>query len=117
MFLLADQIEWMLSQGGLAWASGRCRRNAEVIYGWAERSTFARPFVDDPLQRSPVTATVDLEVDAAALTAVMRANGILDTEAYRKLGRNQIRVGLWPAIESADVEALTRCVDYVAERL
>lgn len=119
LFLLAEQVRWMLDRGGLEWAAGRSRQNAGVLYGWAERSSFARPFVSDPHARSPVTATIDFDegIDAAALCAALRRNGIVDTEAYRKLGRNQIRVGLWPAIETADVEALTHCVDYVAERL
>ncbi|HET9051555.1 MAG TPA: phosphoserine transaminase [Candidatus Dormibacteraeota bacterium] len=119
LLLLADQVGWMLENGGLAWSAGRSARNASVLYGWAEASPFAAPFVADPRMRSTVVGTVDLaaEVDGKALTAVLRKNGVVDTEPYRKLGRNQIRVGLFPAVDAADVEALTRCVDWVVERL
>ncbi len=119
VFLLASQIEWMLERGGLEWAAGRCERNAGLVYGWAEASPAATPFVADSRQRSPVTATIDLvaSVDGKVLSTVLRANGIVDTEPYRKLGRNQIRVGMWPAVEPEDLEALTRSIDYVIERL
>jgi phosphoserine aminotransferase len=119
LFLLADQLEWMLDQGGLEWAASRCDRSAGIVYGWAERSGYARPFVAKPDERSHVVATIDLDerVDATAVTRTLRANGIVDTEPYRKLGRNQLRVALFPAIDPEDVEALTACVDYVVERL
>ena len=119
LFLLDQQIGWIRSKGGLEWAAARCDRNAELLYGWAERSAFAVPYVAAPAERSPVTATIDFD-DAGsgcAVATVLRANGILDTESYRKLGRNQLRIGLWPAIESADVEALTQSIDYVVEQL
>ncbi len=119
LFLLADQIEWIRTMGGLEWAAGCCDRNSAILYEWAERSAFAVPFVAAPGERSPVTATIDFDavVPAAEVAAVLRSNGILDTESYRKLGRNQLRIGLWPAVESADVEALTHSIDYVVERL
>ncbi len=119
LFLLNHQINWIRARGGLEWAASRCDRNASVLYRWAENSEFAAPFVSAPSERSPVTATIDLDasVPAAVVAGVLRANGILDTESYRKLGRNQLRIGLWPAIEKADVEALTNCIDYVVERL
>jgi phosphoserine aminotransferase len=119
IFLAAEQTEWMLGQGGLAWAAKRTAESAGMVYGWAERSSVATPFVADPALRSNVVATVDFAsgLDAAVLAKVLRANGIVDIEPYRKLGRNQLRVALFPAIEPADVEALTACIDYVIERL
>ena len=119
LFLMVEQIEWMLSNGGLGWAVARCARSADVIYGWAERHPLATPFVTDPDKRSRVVATIDFEgsVTASHLTSVLRANGILDTEPYRKLGRNQIRVGLYPAIEPSDIEALTRSINFVVDAL
>jgi len=119
IFLAAEQTEWMLSQGGLAWAAKRTAESAGILYGWAERSAVATPFVTDPALRSNVVATVDFAegVDAAAIAKALRANGIVDTEPYRKLGRNQLRIALFPAIEPADVEALTTCIDYIIERL
>jgi phosphoserine aminotransferase len=118
-FLAAEQVEWINNNGGLEWSASRCDRSAEIIYSWAEASEVARPFVTDPADRSHVVATIDFDdaVDAAAISAVLRANGVLDTEAYRKLGRNQIRVALYPAIDPDDVEALTRCVDHVVSQL
>jgi phosphoserine aminotransferase len=117
LILLADQIEWMLANGGLEFAVGRCSASSEHLYGWAEGSGFAEPFVPDPAKRSLVVGTVDFgeEVDAAALAAVLRANGVVDVEPYRKLGRNQLRVGMFPAVEPADVQALTACIDWVIE--
>ncbi|MFH0243873.1 phosphoserine transaminase [Streptomyces sp. HK10] len=119
LFLLADQLEWINGQGGLDWATSRTADSSSRLYGWAEKSQIATPFVTDPAQRSQVVGTIDLAegVDAAAIAKVLRANGIVDTEPYRKLGRNQLRVAMFPAVEPADVEALTACVDYVAERL
>ncbi len=119
LFLAVDQAEWVLSHGGLEWAAARCERSAEILYGWAESSAYAAPFVAKPDERSPVVATVDLDpsVDAAALCRVLRANGVVDTDPYRKLGRNQLRVAMFPAVDPADVEALTRCVDWVVEAL
>ncbi len=119
LVLLATQIDWLLERGGLAWSQARSLRSAEILYSWAEQSQFATPFVSDPAMRSPVVGTIDFTdaVSAKAVAAVLRENGIVDTEPYHKLGRNQLRIGLFPAVEPADVAALTACVDYVVERL
>ena len=119
LFLLANQVEWMLENGGLEFAAGRCDTSAETIYAWADAGAHTTPYVTDPALRSHVTATIDFDttVDAEALAKVLRANGILDVEPYRKLGRNQLRIGLFPAIEPADVAILTQAIDYVIERL
>ncbi len=119
IFLLAHQVDWMLSQGGLEGCASRCDRSAEILYGWAEASPVATPFVEKPAERSHVTATIDFDdaVDAAALAKALRANGILDTEPYRKLGRNQLRIGIFPAVEPDDVATLTRAIDWLVERL
>jgi phosphoserine aminotransferase len=117
LFLLADQIEWLLDGGGLEFGVARSRASAEHLYGWAEASELATPFVADPAKRSQVVGTLDFaeSVDAAALASTLRANGIVDTEPYRKLGRNQLRVGMFPAVDPADIEALTACIDWVLE--
>jgi phosphoserine aminotransferase len=119
LFLLADQISWMLDGGGLDWCVARTRASSEHLYGWAERTTCTTPFVADPAKRSLVVGTIDFEeaVDAAAVAATLRANGIVDVEPYRKLGRNQLRVGMFPAVDTADVQALTACIDWIVERL
>jgi phosphoserine aminotransferase len=119
LWLLRHQLDWMAANGGLEWAASRCDQSAEILYGWAEASSFATPFVAKPDERSPVVGTVDLDdaVPHQTVCAVLRANGIVDTEPYRKLGRNQMRVGMFPAVDPPDVEALTRCVDHVVERL
>jgi phosphoserine aminotransferase len=119
LFLLADQVEWMLGQGGLAWATARTAQSAAILYTWAEQAAYAQPFVADPAQRSQVVGTIDLTdgLSADAVAASLRANGIVDTESYRKLGRNQLRIGMFPAVDPADVAALTACIDYVAERI
>lgn len=118
IFMLERQVAWMLENGGLEWAASRSDRSAAALYGWAERSPYATPYVAEPAHRSSVVGTIDLEgVDAATVSRVLRANGVVDTEAYRKLGRNQLRVGMFPAIDPADVEALTACVDHVVEAL
>ena len=119
VFLAAEQVDWMNAQGGLAWAVKRSAESAAVIYGWADRSAYATPFVTDPALRSSAVATIDFAdgVDAAAIAKALRANGIVDTEPYRKLGRNQLRVALYPTVDPGDVEALTTCIDYVVERL
>ncbi|MFD9944106.1 phosphoserine transaminase [Nonomuraea sp. NPDC059023] len=118
LFLLADQIEWMNANGGLAWTTARTADSSQRLYTWAEKSSFATPFAA-PEFRSQVVGTIDFsdDVDAAAVAKTLRANGIVDTEPYRKLGRNQLRVAMFPAIDPADIEALTTCVDYVVERL
>ena len=117
LFLLAEQIEWMLGQGGLTWAAARTAQSAAILYGWAEQAAYARPFVADPAQRSRVTGTIDVSdgLSADDIAACLRANGVVDTESYRKLGRNQLRIGMFPAVDPADVEALTACIDYVVE--
>ncbi len=119
LWLLADQVEWILGNGGLEWAVSRTSDSSSRLYTWAEKSPYATPFVADPALRSLVVGTIDFAdtVDAAAVAKVLRANGIVDTEPYRKLGRNQLRIGMFPAVEPADVEALTACVDHVVERL
>jgi phosphoserine aminotransferase len=119
LFLLADQIEWMLANGGLDWCVRRTTESSSHLYGWAQAAPFATPFVTDPAKRSLVVGTIDFsdEVDAAAVAATLRANGIVDTEPYRKLGRNQLRIGMFPAVEPDDVRALTACIDWVVERL
>jgi phosphoserine aminotransferase len=119
LLLLAEQVEWFNDNGGLEWSAGRCDRSADILYGWAERSKIATPFVAKPDERSHVVGTIDFAdgIDAAEIAATLRANGIVDTEPYRKLGRNQLRIALFPGIDPEDVEALTTCVDYVADRL
>ena len=117
LFLLADQIEWLLDGGGLEFGVSRSRASSEHLYGWAEASEVATPFVADPVKRSLVVGTIDFaeEVDAAALAGTLRANGIVDVDPYRKLGRNQLRIGMFPAVDPADVEALTACIDWLLE--
>ena len=117
--MFVDQLEWMLEGGGLDFAAGRSETSARILYGWAESSEFATPFVAKPDERSNVVGTIDFsdEVDAAAVAKALRANGVVDTEPYRKLGRNQLRIAMFPAIEPADVEALTRCIDHVVATL
>jgi phosphoserine aminotransferase len=117
--MLADQIEWMLGNGGLDWCVSRTTESSSHLYGWAESSEFATPFVAEPAQRSLVVGTIDFDesVDAAAVAKVLRANGVLDTEPYRKLGRNQLRIGMFPAVEPDDVRALTNCIDHVVAQV
>ena len=119
LIMLAEQVDWMLAQGGLAWTTARTAQSSGHLYDWAQRSDYATPFVADPEQRSQVVGTIDLAggIDASAVSAILRANGIVDTESYRKLGRNQLRIGMFPAVDPADVQALTACIDYVVERL
>jgi phosphoserine aminotransferase len=119
LLLLAEQVEWMLRLGGMAWTTARTADSSSRLYTWAEKSPYATPFVADPAQRSPVVGTIDFAdtVDAAALAAALRANGIVDTEPYRTLGRNQLRIGMFPSVDPADVEALTACIDYLVERM
>jgi phosphoserine aminotransferase len=119
LFLLADQIEWILGNGGLDWATKRTADSSGRLYDWAARSEYATPFVQRPELRSQVVGTIDFadSVDAAAVAKTLRANGIVDTEPYRKLGRNQLRIGMFPAVEPDDVSALIGCIDHVVERL
>jgi phosphoserine aminotransferase len=117
LFLLADQIEWLLEGGGLEFGVSRSLASSRHLYGWAEASDLATPFVADPAKRSLVVGTIDFaeEIDAGAVAGTLRANGIVDVEPYRKLGRNQLRIGMFPAVDPADVEALTACIDWVLE--
>ncbi|MFD3971884.1 phosphoserine transaminase [Streptomyces cyaneofuscatus] len=119
LFLLNEQLKWMNTQGGLDFTTGRTAASSGHLYGWADESKYATPFVTDPAKRSQVIGTIDFsdEIDAAAVAKVLRANGIVDTEPYRKLGRNQLRVAMFPAIDPADVQALTACIDFVIEKL
>ncbi len=119
LVLLAEQLEWMLCQGGLDWCVRRTTASSDVLYGWARASSYATPFVRDPAKRSLVVGTIDLDdaVDGAAVAATLRANAIVDVEPYRKLGRNQLRIAMFPAVDPADVQALTACVDWVVERI
>ena len=119
LFLLAEQIDWMLAQGGLAWAAARTAESAGHLYSWAESHSFATPFVADPATRSTVVGTIDFDdsIDAATISRVLRANGVVDVDPYRKLGRNQLRVAMFPAVEPSDVQALTASIDYVIEHL
>ncbi|MEU4118233.1 phosphoserine transaminase [Kitasatospora sp. NPDC028055] len=119
LFLLADQLEWINGNGGLDWAVARTADSSSRLYAWAEKSSYANPFVANPAERSQVVGTIDFDesVDAAAVAKALRANGIVDTEPYRKLGRNQLRIAMFPAIDPADVEALTHCIDHVVEQL
>ncbi|MFB9954812.1 phosphoserine transaminase [Cellulomonas denverensis] len=119
LVLLAEQVDWMLANGGLSWCAERTATSAGHLYGWAEARDWATPFVQDPAHRSPVVGTIDLapEIEAATVARTLRANGIVDVESYRKLGRNQLRVAMFPAVEPEDVLALTACLDHVVERL
>jgi len=119
LFLLADQLDWMLGLGGLDGCVARTTDSSTRLYEWAEKSSYATPFVADPKHRSRVVGTIDFDesVDAAAVAKTLRENGVVDTEPYRKLGRNQLRVAMFPAIEPSDVSALTSCIDWVVERL
>ncbi|MET0275478.1 MAG: phosphoserine transaminase [Acidimicrobiia bacterium] len=119
LVLLDANVKWMLDHGGLAFTTGRCDRSAEILYGWAEASAYASPYVAKPSERSHTVATIDFaeSVDGAAVAKALRANGVLDTEPYRKLGRNQLRIAMFPAIDPDDIAALTRCIDYVVDAL
>lgn len=118
LILFDEQVQWMNSNGGLHWCADRSATSAATMYEWADAREFATPFVADPAMRSNVVSTIDLDgVDANEVCAALRANGVVDTDSYRKLGRNQIRVGMFPAIDPSDVAQLTRCIDYVVENL
>jgi phosphoserine aminotransferase len=119
LYLLAEQLDWMLGNGGLEWCIARTRESSGHLYEWAARCSVATPFVADPRLRSLVVGTIDFaqSVDAAELARALRANGIVDVEPYRKLGRNQLRIAMFPAVEPDDVRALTACIDYLLERL
>ncbi len=119
LLLFAEQLEWFNTNGGLEWSASRSDASSSTLYAWAEASTVATPFVEKPEERSRVVGTIDFAegIDAAAIAKALRANGIVDTEPYRKLGRNQLRISMFPGIEPSDVEKLTTCIDYVVERL
>jgi phosphoserine aminotransferase len=119
LFLLAEQLDWFNTQGGLAWTTERTADSSRRLYTWAEKSDYATPFVTDPSMRSAVVGTIDFAdtVDATVIAKALRANGIVDTEPYRKLGRNQLRIAMFPAVEPDDVEALTACIDHVVAQL
>jgi phosphoserine aminotransferase len=119
LLLLAEQVDWFLANGGLEWAASRADRSADIIYGWAERSSYAQPFVSDPAERSHLTATIDLDapLDALEVASVLRANGVVDTEPYRKLGRNQLRIAMFPSVDPDDVASLCACINYIVGNL
>jgi phosphoserine aminotransferase len=118
LFLLEQQLQWMNGLGGLDACMARSQRSADILYGWADKAPYATPFVTDEAMRSTVVGCVDLDgVDASTVSAVLRHNGIVDTESYRRLGRNQLRIAMFPAIDPEDVDALTGCIDYVVEHL
>jgi len=118
LILLDEQVQWMLNNGGLSWAASRSQASADHLYAWAESRTWASPFVATPSERSTVVGTIDLTgVEASDINAALRANGVVDTDSYRKLGRNQLRVGMFPAIDPEDVQRLTRSIDFVVEHL
>ena len=119
LMLLAEQIEWMNSNGGLTFAAGRSEKSSNILYSWAERTSYTTPFVTDPAMRSKVVGTINFDdaIDATKISAALRENGIVDTEPYRKLGKNQLRIGMFPAVEPSDVEALTKCIDHVVAAL
>lgn len=118
LIMLDEQVKWMNDNGGLKWAASRCAESARIMYSWAAERDFATPFVADSAMRSDVVATIDIDgVDANQISAILRANGVVDTDSYRKLGRNQLRVGMFPAIDPSDIAALTRCIDVVVEHL
>ncbi|MFM8893915.1 MAG: phosphoserine transaminase [Actinomycetales bacterium] len=119
ILMMAEQVDWFNANGGLAWCTGRTAESSGVLYEWAQTSPFASPFVTDPAKRSAVVATIDIDpsIDATAITKTLRANGIVDTEPYRKLGRNQLRIAVFPAVEPDDVRALVACIDHVVAQL
>ena len=119
LLLLAEQIEWMNANGGLSFAAGRSAKSSEILYSWAEKTSYTTPFVTDPAMRSKVVGTINFDeaIDATKISAALRENGIIDTEPYRKLGKNQLRVGMFPAVDPSDVEALTKCIDHVVAAL
>ncbi len=119
LMLLAEQIEWMNANGGLSFAAGRSGKSSEILYSWAEKTSYTTPFVTDAAMRSKVVGTINFDdaIDATRIAAALRENGIVDTEPYRKLGKNQLRIGMFPAVDPSDVEALTKCIDHVVAAL
>jgi phosphoserine aminotransferase len=119
LMLLAEQIEWMNANGGLSFAAGRSAQSSDILYSWAEKTSYTTPFVTDAAMRSKVVGTINFDdaIDATKIAAALRENGIVDTEPYRKLGKNQLRIGMFPAVDPSDVEALTKCIDHVVAAL
>ena len=119
LMMLADQVEWMNTNGGLKFAAGRSAESSAKLYSWAEKTSYTTPFVTDPAMRSKVVGTINFDeaIDASAVAAALRANGIVDTEPYRKLGKNQLRIGMFPAIDPSDIDALTASIEYVVAAL
>jgi len=119
LMLLAEQVEWMNANGGLSFAAGRSAKSSDILYSWAEKTSYTTPFVTDAAMRSKVVGTINFDdaIDATKIAAVLRENGIVDTEPYRKLGKNQLRIGMFPAVDPSDVEALTKCIDHVVAAL
>jgi phosphoserine aminotransferase len=119
LMLLAEQIEWMNANGGLSFAAGRSTASSDILYSWAEKTSYTTPFVTDAAMRSKVVGTINFDdaIDATKICAALRANGIVDTEPYRKLGKNQLRIGMFPAVDPSDVDALTKCIDHVVAAL
>jgi phosphoserine aminotransferase len=119
LMLLAEQIEWMNANGGLSFAAGRSTQSSDILYSWAEKTNYTTPFVTEPAMRSKVVGTINFDdaIDATQICAALRANGIVDTEPYRKLGKNQLRIGMFPAVDPSDVDALTKCIDHVVAAL
>jgi phosphoserine aminotransferase len=119
LMLLAEQVEWMNANGGLSFAAGRSGKSSEILYSWAEKTSYTTPFVTDAAMRSKVVGTINFDdaIDATKISAALRENGIVDTEPYRKLGKNQLRIGMFPAVDPSDVEALTKCIDHVVAAL
>jgi phosphoserine aminotransferase len=119
LMLLAEQIEWMNANGGLSFAAGRSAKSSEILYSWAEKTSYTTPFVTDAAMRSKVVGTINFDdaIDATKIASALRDNGIVDTEPYRKLGKNQLRIGMFPAVDPSDVEALTKCIDHVVAAL
>ena len=119
LMLLAEQIEWMNANGGLSFAAGRSTKSSDILYTWAEKTSYTTPFVTDVAMRSKVVGTINFDdaIDATKIAAALRENGIVDTEPYRKLGKNQLRIGMFPAVDPSDVEALTKCIDHVVAAL
>jgi len=119
LFLMAEQLDWMNANGSIGGMVARTTASSDALYGWADKTSYTTPYVADPAARSLVIGTIDFDdsIDAAEIAKTLRANGIVDTEPYRKLGRNQLRIAMYPAIDPTDVEALTACIDYVVENL
>jgi phosphoserine aminotransferase len=119
LMLLAEQIEWMNANGGLSFAAGRSTQSSDILYSWAEKTSYTTPFVTDAAMRSKVVGTINFDdaIDATKIASALRENGVVDTEPYRKLGKNQLRIGMFPAVDPSDVEALTKCIDHVVAAL